>query len=332
MRIDFHSHYLPPRYFEQMDKLGVSDRIESVAHYGPLLSQAAQRQFAAGEAAFIADWVANMDTCGVDLAVTSIGGAQPYLGDRAPAVSLTRFANAMLRDAVEWGNGRIAAFGSLPLPHPQPALEEITFCLDECGFTGINLGCSADDLPLDDPRFDEVWAALDERRAIVYIHPGTKPAVGVGTRDFSLTPYFGGPTEMAVALCRLVLTKLTTRYPNVRIIGSVLGGTIPYLAPRFDDRVRQSYPELHDELGGVLTHLRRFWYDTSFEDTAALSAVRRTLGIDHLVLGSDAPRMPFSAAVELIADSEFLSDTEKTRILDHNGSLALGHERAEAAS
>jgi aminocarboxymuconate-semialdehyde decarboxylase len=307
-----------------MNQLGAGSAVESYSLYGEPLQQAAARDFADGEPVFIARWIEQMEAGGVDLTIASLGALQPYFPGAGPAVRAARYANAMLADAVALGGGRIQAFGSLPLPHAAAAAEEVAFCLDECGFTGINLGPSAGGRPLDDPAFDDVWAALDERHAVIHIHPGAHPRMGVGSADFGLAPFFGGPAEMAFALVRLVLAKIPIRYPNITVIAANLGGTIPFLVRRFDERLRTAQPDLYEDSGGIIGQFQRFWYDTNTGDPGAIECVRCTYGVDRLVLGSDTPGAPVTRAIESIESSESLGQDEKARILDRNGGLAVG--------
>ncbi|WP_155056737.1 amidohydrolase family protein [Streptomyces blattellae] len=319
MRVDVHSHFTPPRFFEEMDRRQAQDRVEAFSVYGPMLGKNSQRRFAKGEQAFIDGLVEQMDGAGVDVAIFSMGAVQPYFSEEADAKAGVRFANDMLVDAVTMGGGRMAAFGSVPLPHTAAAIDEMAYCLDECGFAGINLGCSADGKPLDHPMFDDFWAAANDRGTAVFLHPGTTPNMAVGSADFHLAPDFCSPTELAVALCRLVVTKVTTRFPRIQFIAAGMGGTIPYLARRFDRGLAQTHPDLHEELGGVVNQLQRFWYDTSMiEDDRVLDVVRHSVGVDRLVLGSDIPRGPLSDVVDFISTSARLSDVEKTHILDRS--------------
>ena len=325
MRIDIHTHFLPPRYFEEMEGRGAVDRVESFSVYAPMLGKAAAMQFAAGDQSFIDGMVEQMDRCDVDLAVLSIGAVQPYFPDEQTAISAVRYANEMLANAVAMGGGRLAAFGSVPLPHATAAAKEVAYCLDECGFLGINLGCSADGRPLDDPAFSEFWTAADERDAAVFLHPGSTPNMAVGSADYHLAPDFCSPTEMAVALCRMIVSKVTTENARIGYIAGTMGGTIPYLARRFDRGLQQSHPELYQELGGVINQLQKLWYDTSMiEDQQFFDVARNSVGVDRLMFGSDIPRGPLADAVEFVTSSDRLTDAEKERILDCNAMELLG--------
>ncbi|HEY0813094.1 MAG TPA: amidohydrolase family protein [Pseudonocardia sp.] len=324
MRVDVHTHFVPPAFFDLMQDAGAARDLESFAVFGPMLRPGTERLFAAGVPAVFENWTEQMDSCSVDLSVLSIGALQPYFPERHTAVDVTRRTNAMLAEALDTAGPRFAAFGSLPLPHADAAVDEVRFCLDECRFVGINLGTSAGGRPLDAPEFDPVWAALDERRATVFLHPGTTPRMGVGADEFHLAPDFCSPTETALALCRLVAGRVTHRYPHVRIIAAAMGGALPFFAHRFDTGMRRSHPDLYEEIGGVLAQLRRCWFDTSMLDEPhALESVRQSLGVDRLVFGSDLPRGPLSEALRFVTASPLLSDAEKTQILDANGAAAL---------
>jgi predicted TIM-barrel fold metal-dependent hydrolase len=325
VRVDLHTHYLPPRYFELMSDAGALESVESFTVFGPMLRGGSEALFAGGPAAVVENWTEQLDGSEMDLAVMSVGAIQPYFHDEATAVRIAREANMMMREATELSHGRLAAFGSLPLPHPDAALAELAFCLDECGFAGINLGTSARGNPLDAAMFEELWAALDERRASVFIHPGTTPLMAPGSGEFHLAPDFCSPTETAVALCRLIVNGVMSRYRNIQIIAVAMGGALPFFAHRFDAGIRRSDPERYEQLGGILPQLRRLWYDTSMTDEPfVFESVRHSLGVDRLVFGSDLPRGPIADVLKFVVSSPLLDEPERRQLLDINGARALG--------
>jgi aminocarboxymuconate-semialdehyde decarboxylase len=337
VRIDVHGHFLPPRFFDEMERLGAFDRVESFSVYGPMLGRAAAVQYQNGEQAFIDGLVHQMDESDIDVTVLGIGALQPYFDDPKAGADAARFANDMLADAVELGGGRIAAFASIPLPNTSAAIDEADARLSSGAFAGINFGCSVAQRPLDDPAFDEVWSLLSDHEATVFLHPGTTPNMAVGSADYHLAPDFCSPAEIAVAMCRLVVSRLLARHRGIDFIAGAMGGSIPYLARRFDRGLLQSHPELYEELGGVLGQLKRFWYDTSMiEDAQALDVFRNSIGVDRLVFGSDVPRGPLQDAVRFISDSDRLTPSEKARVFDQGarqlkGLGALGESRKTTA-
>jgi 6-methylsalicylate decarboxylase len=279
MRIDVHAHYFPPEYTDYLRRLG-DPRAESrdaVPGGPPTLDQQA----------------AMLDAVGIDLQVLSISLLQPYLPREADAVEAARLANDVYADAAAGHGGRFAAFACVPLPHVEAALAEAERCLDRLGMLGITIGCSVAGRPLDDAAFAPFFAELDRRGAVLFLHP-----VGLGLvpepDPHGLAWMVGAPFEDTVAALQLVMSGLTVRYPNVKVIVPHLGGTLPFLLGRIEGtlgrrRARGSPPVPFE--GDASPLVRRLWYDTVNAHRAALRCACETFGADRLLLGTDFPYM-----------------------------------------
>jgi predicted TIM-barrel fold metal-dependent hydrolase len=277
MRIDVHAHYFPAEYIDCLARLGHSDARAAVAR-------------APGARVTLDERVGLLDEVGIDLQVLSVVSPGPYLPRAADATEAARLANDIYADVCRRYQGRFAAFGTLPLPHVEAALAEIERCLDTLGMLGITVGCSVAGRSLDDPAFEPVFAELDRREAVLFLHP-VGAGAGPGTADYGLTWMVGAPFEDTVAALRLVLSGLTTRYPHLRVIVPHLGGTLPFLLQRLDDaadRQRATGEPLRiAEPPSAL--VRRFWFDTVNSHPAALRCACESFGADRLLLGTDFP-------------------------------------------
>lgn len=271
--------------------------------------------------------LADMNAAGVDMQIVGLGAPQPYFTAPEKAVSACHLANDLSKELMEAYPERFSAFGAIPLPHPEEAAAEVVRCLDELGFAGIGLGCSAAGIPLDHPRFDPVWATLDAHEAVVFLHPGVGIDGIVGGSEYHLAPDFVSPAEIAVATSRLVVSGLTGRYSNVKLLLATTGGSLPFFARRFDRGLRQDDSRLHNDLGGFIAHLRSFHYDTSvLEEPRVLRAGVDVFGSSQIMLGSDYARagVTSAGAVSYVADADFLSDDEKRAMLDENAARLFG--------
>ena len=277
MRVDVHAHYLPAAY---MDLLRRGD--------GPTFG-------AAHDDATLHGMIEGQDAAGIDVQILSTGPNSPYLRDEAAATAAARTGNDAFSDVVDRFGGRFQAFGSVPLPHGDAAAAEAVRCLDELGFAGIHLGCSARGHALDHPAFTGMWTELDRREAVVFIHPGgilvgTEPGLA-GMDDPLVAVTIGSAAELATAALRLA--ALCRTFPNVRIIIGLLGGALPFLLQRVLWLGSRWKGASFFPAGGgapLLEELRRFSYDTNLlPDPAALAAARDAYGIDRLLFGSDAP-------------------------------------------
>jgi aminocarboxymuconate-semialdehyde decarboxylase len=303
VRIDVHAHYLQPDFSEGMARRGA--RWDSA---GRGVGISLEQRFDI------------MAEAGIDVQVLSVSAHHPYVADAFKAVDAATFANDLYQDLVERSNGRFLAFGCVPLPHVNAAIEEAARCLDDLGMRGITLGCSVRGRPLDDPGFEPLWAELDRRATVVFLHPmGT----GAPLADaFGLTWMVAGCYEDTTAALRLVLSGLTTRYPNVKIIVPHLGGTIPFLWQRLVDSLERNPASAVDP---VLA-LRRLYYDTVNETPAALRCTCETVGASQLLLGTDYPYLlgeKFKRCVTYVQDSG-LPQSDVDAILEHNAEALLG--------
>jgi 6-methylsalicylate decarboxylase len=260
MRIDVHGHYLPPEYVDFQARV----RGEGV-----------RQDLAIRLQGNIDERVGMLDEAGVDLQVLSLGSNVPYHDKEADAVEAARTANDAYAGVAREFAGRLAAFGSVPLPHVDAAIAEASRCLDELNMLGITLGCSIYERTLDDPAFEPFWAELNRRQSVVFLHPifrATDPHI----RDFELNRMVGATFEDTLAALRLLLSGVTERNPDLRIIVPHFGGTLPIVYPRIARR-------------GKADLLKKLYYDTANGYGPALKCACETLPVERLMLGTDFP-------------------------------------------
>src|SRR5262249_27284873 len=227
---------------------------------------------------------------GIDMQVLSFGQRQPYLARQEDAVAAARAGNDLYADICRTYPERFRAFAAVPLPHVDAAIAELGRCLDTLGMVGAALGCSVAGRPLDDSILDPFFAELNRRGTAVFLHP-TGQGVLEGEDPYNLRWMVGATFEDTVAALRIVLSGLSTRYPDIRFIVPHLGGTLPFLFARIDSswNIQGDTSEAAGPRTGLARQLRRLWYDTvnSFPDS--LRCACTAYGTDRLLLGTDFP-------------------------------------------
>ena len=312
MRIDVQAHYFPEEYLRCLERMGSTTTPGARTAPGANLT--------------LDERIGLMDEAGIDVQVLSPAQQLPSFAKREDAVAAARLGNDLFVEVCRTYRGRFAAFGAVPLPHVDAALEETGRCLDTLGMVGVTVGCSVAGRQLDDPAFTPFWAELDRRRAVLFLHP-----VGVGcpgSEAYRLTWIVGALFEDTIAALRLVLSGLTGRFPNVQIIVPHLGGTLPFLLQRLDDlagmeRARGT-PFGGDEPPSRM--VRRLWFDTVNSCPAALRLAGEVLGADRLLLGTDWPYLTepkFARSVTYIQESG-LPAKDVEAILERNAGELLG--------
>ena len=306
-RIDPHFHIIPSFYAEAVYAAGSGPAIGRYPDWSPELA------------------LEIMDRFDIAAAITSL--AQPGVGFCPPAQAktLARRCNDYAAELNARWPKRFGAFGTVPMADVSSAVEEIVYALDALKFSGVSLFASYDGKFLGDPAFDPVMATLDERSAVVFVHPGTHP-----TNKLLTLPWPGFMMEYLFDTTRAVVNLMfggaLKRYPRIRFILPHAGGLVPYfswrlsVSPMIDPRL----PQLsRDE---VFAQLKRFWYDN------ALSPGEQTWGClqhiadpDRIVFGSDWPFANARVTAEAIRTYEALEaiSAAQRAAIDRGNALAL---------
>ncbi len=280
-RIDVHAHYLAPVYIEAL--------------------QAADRSLIGGIP--IPEWtpelaLAFMDRFGIErqfLSVSDPGAEFVAASDRAALASACNdFAAAVVRAH----SGRFGAFALLP-GQPAEALAEASRALDELGLDGVGLLSSYRGRYLGDAAFEPLLAALNARKAWVFVHPTAVPA---DSKPASVLPDFIAeyPFDTTRAIISLLINGSFERHRGIRWHFAHGGGTVPMLRARLNAlaaAIGQLGPVLGAPEGSRLLSadsarnaLRRAYFDTALvADQPALLALEAMAGPERIVFGSDWP-------------------------------------------
>jgi len=294
MRIDVHGHFLPDDYVRLVA------RATGSTSQDPALQQQGS----------IAERIGMLDESGVQLQVLSLGSNAPYLSKEQDAVAAARVGNDAYAAIAREHPGRLAAFGSVPLPHVDAAIAEASRCLDELDMLGIALGCSVGERTLDDAAFEPFWAELNRRNTVVFLHPIFR-ATDAHIRDYELARMAGACFEDTLAALRLLLSGLVDRNPELRIIVPHFGGTLPVIYPRI---LRRGKADL----------LRKLYYDTANGYAPALRCACEALGPERLMLGTDFPYIgAIKQNVDYVLNAGLPEDTQK-QILERTAADVLG--------
>jgi aminocarboxymuconate-semialdehyde decarboxylase len=233
--------------------------------------------------------IKKMDEAKVDMAIISLTCPNVYWG--APDVSLeaAKIVNDDMARAQTAHPSRIRYIASLPWEYPELAIAELKRASDK-GAIGVMVLASINGKSLTDPQFAPVWQEIDRRALPVLVHPTAPP----GTPDLDLRVYnliasVGFMFDTTLSIARMIFDGFFDRYPNLKIIASHGGATLPYLAGRleicFDNmnaaRVKISRPPSE--------YLRHIYYDAVVYRQEALALCIGVGGADHVMYGSDYP-------------------------------------------
>ena len=321
MRIDVHAHYWTEDYIDLLVDLGLAGAV-------------AARGLGAGGGTELEARLRLMDRAGVEMQVLSACPQLPYGEDGQKAARAARFVNDQYADLVQRLPDRFRAFAALPMPHLQESLREMGRALDDLSMAGVAMNTTVLGRALVEPEYEPIFAELNRRGAVLYLHPAGNSACSPLIANYRLTWMVGAPVEDTISIMHLITHGIPTRYPDIKIINSHLGGALPMLLQRADDQYSWEAPGT-PELPSVAA--RRMWYDTvGHGHVPALRCAIDSFGADQLLLGTDFPYEigdVFVRAIHYINDPQIDPDAARA-ILDHNASalLGLGQERRGTAT
>ena len=307
-RIDVHQHLLPPVYVDFLRTHGIAD--------------AGGRE--------LPDWSAQaalelMDQVGTATAVLSVStpGTGPAR-DAAEAVNVAREVNDFSAELVKDKPDRFGFFATLTLPHLEQALAETTRALDDLGADGIILLANTNGTYLGQPEHEELFAELDRRGAVVFIHPAELPGPTVDGIPPFAADFLLDTTRAAFLLVR---NGIRHRYPNIKFILSHAGGFVPYASYRmalqiFGESVQQSQDlkQIPGDVAGrslddVLADFSGFYFDIALSGSpAALPSLLAFADPGHVLFGSDFPFAPPVAVQYFTATGDAYVDADHAAI------------------
>jgi aminocarboxymuconate-semialdehyde decarboxylase len=260
--------------------------------------------------------------------------------DKTP--EMAKVVNDGFAELVAKHGDRFIAFGAcLPMNNPDAALKELDRAAT-LGAKGAQIYTNVNELPLDRPEFQPIFAEIARRNLAVWLHPtrgANHPDYLTEQKSlYEIWWTFGWPYETSTAMARLVFTGLFDRHPDIKIISHHGGAMIPF----FEGRVGYGWDQLGKRTSDVdytvllksmkkrpVDYFRSYYADTAL--FGALAGTRCALdffGIDRMLFASDMPFEPtpglYVRETIRVIESLGLSADEKDRIYRRNAEKLLG--------
>ncbi|KII95298.1 hypothetical protein PLICRDRAFT_128971 [Plicaturopsis crispa FD-325 SS-3] len=310
----------------------MANRIDTHFHFVP--SQLKDAMLAAGgdPAGWnIPEWTAAsataaMDTLEIAKGILSCSAPGPAVaGNGEAGRKLARTLNEVTKKVVDESGGKFGWFASLPdFTDVEGAVAEVAWALGEAKADGVVIMTSYQAKLIGHPSFQPIWDKLDEFKAVIFLHPTTIDITPSFIGGIVPTPVFDFPHGTTRAAVDLVVTKTLETHPNVKIILSHDGGTLPFILPRaltlFDAA------PLGIDAADFKRQMQRFWVDVALSTSKGqLLALLEFTTPDKILFGSDWPYFPLSGGVKVTqALEEFIQEDPS------GGKLAgLNHTNAE---
>ena len=333
MKLDLHTHYYPPAYFERIERSG-GDFSFGTSPTGQRIIRYRGARFFGITAPMtdVAKRLEDMDRVGIDTEVLSLSTPNVYFVEGKAQANVARMVNDAYAELAAMHPGRFLGFASIPMDDPDAALRELERAVEELQMQGVILLSNIRGRALADPLYRPFFEEADRRRLRVFVHPMIPVAADEFT-DFVLGPLVGFPFDTTLAIAKLCFAGVFKQLPNIRWLVAHAGGAVPYLMERLDSGWRD-FAECRvniDEPPSV--YLRRLYYDTVTFSPHNLRLLRDVVGTEHMVMGSDYPHLlgSIDKAVSSIHAMDF-TEHEKEQVYSGTALSIINNVRSVAGA
>ena len=265
--IDVHSHIITPEFVASLETKGrLMDEGFPLPKYD------------------VSEHLRWMDEAGVQTSVLTLAAPQPASAD---VIRQTNEAAARIKREHP---GRFLFCAALPLPDVNAAIREAKYALDTLGADGIKLATNVAGQYLGTPVLDTLFSVLNERKAVVILHPHRPEPVNrqvMAQTPLAMQEYLSETTR---AVANMISRNVLARYPNIKVVVPHCGAYLPLAVPR----MKSLTPVMQaNKMVGEIdweANLSALYYDLAGAHSPEVIRMMLTITTpDHLLYGSDYP-------------------------------------------
>ena len=309
--VDVHSHIITPEFISSLENEGrLTDEGFPLPKYN------------------VESHLKWMDEVGVETSVLTLAAPQP---SSAEVVRQTNEAAARIKREHP---GRFLFCAALPLPDVNAAIREAIYALDTLKADGIKLATNVrnseshqaclngrvvtdgDEVNvsgqyLGAPELDTLFSVLNERRAVIILHPHRPEPVNrqvMQQTPLAMQEYLSETTR---AVTNMISRNVLARYNHIKVVVPHCGAYLPLAVPR----MKSLTPVMQaNKMVGEIDYeanLRALYYDLAGAHSPEVIRMMLTITTpDHLLYGSDYPYVASQVLTQSLARMKQYLSTE----------------------
>ncbi len=293
LKIDMHTHILPPEMPNWTEKFGYGDFIWLKQQKPGLADMMKGNAYfrTIEENCWDADVrMADYEKFNTQVQVVcTVPVMFSYWAKGKDTLELSRFLNDHIADLQVRYPKNYVGLGTIPMQDTDLAVQELHRLKNELKIDGIQIGSNINDKNLSDPQFFPIFEACEELGIAIMIHPWEM--MGFDSMEKYWLPWLVGmPAETSRAMASLIFGGVLERLPKLRVLASHAGGSfIPTIG-----RIEHGFncrPDLVavDNNVNPREYLGKFWTDCITHDIDLLKYILKIQGSNKVCLGTDYP-------------------------------------------
>lgn len=292
MKIDIHTHIMPDKMPNWIEKFGYGDFVHLEHVNCKACMMKGNKLFrVVEENCFEVDLrKRDMEATGVTTQVLStIPVLFNYWAKPKDGLETSRFFNDHIAESVCKHPSQFIGLGTIPLQDVDLAILEMERCVNELKMPGIEIGSNINGKNLSDEYFFPFYAAAEKIGCALFVHPWEM----MGENDMQkywLPWLVGMPAETSRAICSFIFGGVFEKFPKLRVAFAHGGGSFPFTIGRIEHgfNVRPDLVAINNNVNPK-EYLGKFWIDSLVHDEKALHFILELIGNDKICLGSDYP-------------------------------------------
>jgi len=318
--IDVHAHFAERRFLDELTEV-MQLTIEHTPDGKTLLrDRGATIAWTRPDMFSMEHRLADMAQKKIDMRVVSMSAPNVYPWPAAEQVEIARHINDVLARDCRAHPDKFIGLASLPLADVDASLREIDRAVNELGLKGVALGSNVGGLPLNDARFEPIWAKINALRLPVVEHP-VFPRDTSDMGEFELPLRVGLMFDTTLMAARMIYAGIFERYPDFPFVLAHTGAALIMLMERLDNGYRL-FPDCRKYINKLPSEYgKRLYYDTCAFGEAALMFAIGAVGASQILLGTDDPYIGSDTSH---ATKLKISDADRAAILGGNAARMFG--------
>ena len=200
-----------------------------------------------------------------------------------------RLYNECVKELLKKHPDRFTAMAAVPMQEPVRAAKVLEHAIVQLKFCGAFIASNVNHRYYDSKDFDPFWAKAQELDVLIVMHPENVAGSEL-MGSYGLRLVCGNPADSTLSLGFLIYSGVFDRFPDLKLCSFHGGGFFPYHLGRFDHEFATGKGSRAPRCSSQPSaYLKNLYFDTLVYDVETLDYLKRKVGGDRLLVGTDYP-------------------------------------------